>query len=81
LVEDTLRAKRYSQAIFEIARERNEFDKWRDDLQQMSLLAKYPDFESVMDSPKFNLNEKIERAGAKPRSDGFKPCLYTFRAK
>jgi F-type H+-transporting ATPase subunit delta len=58
LVEDTLQAKRYSQAIFEIARQRNEFDKWRNDLQQISDLAGDSDFEFVMDNPRFTLNEK-----------------------
>jgi F-type H+-transporting ATPase subunit delta len=58
LKESTLQSKRYSRAIFEIALERKELDKWQSDLQSIVLLAENPDFLSVMDNPGFSLENK-----------------------
>lgn len=56
----TLKAKRYSQAIFEIAKERDAFDKWQENLQNIAILAQNPEFVSVMENPKFSLEEKYK---------------------
>ena len=58
MAEVTLQAKRYSQAVFEIARERNELDKWQGDLQKLAHLAQNPEFVSVIDNPKFSIEDK-----------------------
>lgn len=58
MAEETLQAKRYSQAVFEIARERNELEKWQEDLQQLTNLAQNPEFVSVIDNPKFSIEDK-----------------------
>ncbi|HCW06953.1 MAG TPA: hypothetical protein DGG95_06270 [Cytophagales bacterium] len=55
-----LQAKRYSQAIFEIAIENNEFDKWQIDLQKLDELANTNEFVSVMENPKFTFENKIK---------------------
>jgi F-type H+-transporting ATPase subunit delta len=60
LAEKTLQAKRYSQAIFEIAKEHNTFDKWQENLQKIVLLAQNPEFVSVMENPKFSTEEKVK---------------------
>ena len=55
MAEKTLQAKRYSQAVFEIAKERNEFDKWQGDLQRIAALAQNSELVAVMENPKFPL--------------------------
>jgi F-type H+-transporting ATPase subunit delta len=60
LANDTLQARRYSQAVFEIAVERKELDKWKIDLQILNALAKDIDFVSVMQNPIFSFDKKIK---------------------
>jgi F-type H+-transporting ATPase subunit delta len=60
LAEKTLHAKRYSQAIFEIAKERNAFDKWQENLQKIGALAQNLEFVSVMENPQFPAEEKYK---------------------
>jgi F-type H+-transporting ATPase subunit delta len=58
LAENTLQAKRYSKAVFEIAQERNELEKWQSDLQKMAVLAQNAEFISVMENPSFSFQNK-----------------------
>jgi F-type H+-transporting ATPase subunit delta len=58
LIASTLQAKRFSQAIFEIAKEKNEFEKWQSDIQQLAALARNPEFLAVMENPKFPFETK-----------------------
>ncbi len=60
MAEKTIHAKRYSEAIFEIAKERNTFDKWQENLQKVALLAQNSEFVSVMENPKFSVQEKYK---------------------
>ena len=53
-----LQAKRYAQAIFEIARERQEFDKWQTDLRKIVAPTKDIEFVGVMDNPRFSFGDK-----------------------
>ena len=53
-----LQARRYAQAVFEIAQEKNEPDKWQADLQKVAALAKDPDLVAVMDSPRYTFEDK-----------------------
>ena len=53
-----LQAKRYSQAVFEIALEREELDQWQSDLHKLVTLAQNPDFVSIMDNPRFPFEGK-----------------------
>jgi len=64
LAENILQAKRYSQAVFEIAQERKELDKWLNDLQKMVVLTQYPEFVSVMANPKFPFANKSQLLGS-----------------
>jgi F-type H+-transporting ATPase subunit delta len=60
LAERTLQAKRYSQAIFEIAKEHNTFDKWQENLQKIAVLTQDSEFVAVMENPKFSVEEKFK---------------------
>jgi F-type H+-transporting ATPase subunit delta len=54
----TLEAKRYAQAVFQMAKERNDFDKWSQDLAKVSLLSQDADFVNYMQNPKFSYEVK-----------------------
>ena len=51
-------AKRYSQAVFEIAVERGELDRWQSDLRKIASLSKDAAFTALLESPKFHFNDK-----------------------
>ena len=55
---ETTQAKRFARAVFEIAQERNEFEKWQSDLQKIALLADAGELAAVMENPKFSFAEK-----------------------
>ena len=52
--------KRYAQAIFEIALERKELDKWQSDLGKIAKLSEDTAFIIVLESPKFRLEDKVK---------------------
>ena len=54
----TLQSKRYSQAAFEIALEHQETDVWQRDLGKAVHLAQDKEFVSVMENPKYSLDDK-----------------------
>jgi F-type H+-transporting ATPase subunit delta len=58
LVENTVRTRRYSQSVFELALENKEIDSWLNDLQRMAAAASIPEFASVMDNPRFSYENK-----------------------
>jgi F-type H+-transporting ATPase subunit delta len=60
LATKILQAKRYAQAIFEIAQERKETDKWQIDLQRAAALTGNPEFVAVMDNPRFSFEDKAK---------------------
>lgn len=60
MAESTLQSKRYSQAVFEIAQEHDELDKWKNDLERIAVLARNSDFVSVMENPKFSFEDKAK---------------------
>ncbi len=72
----TLQAKRFSQAVFGIARERNEFDQWQTDLRRMAVLAQNGEFISVMENPKFSLADKTRLLNDQLR--GFGPLALNL---
>jgi len=53
-----LRAQRYAQAVFEIALERNELDRWQSDLKQIARLKGDAALLSWLLSPKFSFRDK-----------------------
>lgn len=50
--------RRYAQAIFEIAQQANELDRWQADLQSIALLAGDAEIRAFLENPKFPLKEK-----------------------
>ncbi|HEX73716.1 MAG TPA: ATP synthase F1 subunit delta [Dehalococcoidia bacterium] len=51
-------ARRYSQAVFNIALETNELDRWQSDLRKIASLADDTVFIAVLESPKFHFDTK-----------------------
>jgi len=58
-------AKRYAQAAFDIARERDELDRWAEDLQAIADLAGQPGALDILDSSRVpsEAKERLLRAG------------------
>jgi F-type H+-transporting ATPase subunit delta len=58
-------SKRYAQAIFQIARDRNELEEWQTNLGRIADLMQNPDFAAAVDNPKlpFELKAKITQEG------------------
>ena len=51
-------AKRYSQAVFEIALETKELDRWQSDLRKIVSLGEDAAFTTLIESPKLRFNDK-----------------------
>jgi len=51
-------ARRYSQAVFEIALERKELDRWQSDLRKIASLGEDATFLAFLESPKFHFDDK-----------------------
>lgn len=54
----TARAKRYAEALAQIARDGNSWDQWDRDLSGLARLVEQPDFKAVLESPKVPLARK-----------------------
>ena len=52
-------ARRYSQAVFEIALERKELDRWQSDLRKIARLGEDATFIAFLESPKFHFEDKV----------------------
>ena len=51
-------AKRYAQAVFEIAMERQELDRWQSDLRKIAELAEDAVFTALLESPRLHFDDK-----------------------
>ena len=51
-------ARRYSQAVFEIAVESGELDRWQSDLKKIASLGEDAAFTTLLESPKLHFNDK-----------------------
>jgi F-type H+-transporting ATPase subunit delta len=51
-------ARRYARAVFEIALERKELDKWQSDLEQVAALGDDAAFMAVIENPKVGFDKK-----------------------
>ena len=60
MAENTIQAKRYSQAFFELALENKAIDRWASDLQRIVAAASIQEFSEVMGSPRFSIEKKIK---------------------
>lgn len=53
-------ARRYAQAVFEIALEKKELERWQSDLKKIVSLAGDATIEAVLDNPKLNFEDKVK---------------------
>ena len=51
-------AKRYSRAVFEIALETKELDRWQSDLREIASVVGDAEFMAWLESPKFHFDDK-----------------------
>jgi F-type H+-transporting ATPase subunit delta len=51
-------AKRYAQAVFQIALERGELDKWQSDLKKIASLSEDVAYIKLLESPKLRVSDK-----------------------
>ncbi len=52
-------ARRYSQAVFEIAVEKKELDRWQSDLRKIASLAEDATLIAFLESPKIHFDDKV----------------------
>jgi len=53
-------ARRYSQAVFNIAREKNELDKWQSDLRKIATVGDDAQFLAFLENPKVRFEDKAK---------------------
>ena len=53
-------ARRYAQAVFDIAREKNELDKWQSDLKKIATLGDDAQFVAFLENPKVSFGDKAK---------------------
>ncbi len=53
-------ARRYAQAVFQIALENDEFDRWLDDLSLLASAQANPEFAEFLDAPQITVAQKSE---------------------
>ncbi len=51
-------AKRHAQAVFQLAQERNEVEKWRSELRTIAATLSDPQLRPILEDPKFHLSDK-----------------------
>ena len=53
-------AKRHAQAVFQLALERGELERWLDDLKTIATTLSEPQLMAILESPKVHLDEKMD---------------------
>jgi F-type H+-transporting ATPase subunit delta len=53
-------ARRYAQAVFSIAREKNELDRWQSDLRKIAALGDDAQFVAFLENPKVHFEDKAK---------------------
>ena len=61
----TISSKRYAQAVFSIAKEQNEIDKWQTHLKKIASVMSEVEFINIMENPGLPLKLKMEFAKEK----------------
>ena len=69
-------ARRYAQAIFQIAKDRGELEKWREELKRVAQAVADPILSVLQDSPRLALAEKM--ALLKEKLPGADPMVLNF---
>jgi F-type H+-transporting ATPase subunit delta len=57
-VAEKASARRYAQAVYEIALERQELDKWQSDLDMIAILGEDPALADLLENPRLRLDHK-----------------------
>ncbi len=60
-------ARRYAQAVFEIALERKELDKWQSDLRKIASLGKDAEVITLLQTPRLSFHDKAKLLAEKLR--------------
>jgi F-type H+-transporting ATPase subunit delta len=58
-------ARRYAQAVFEIAREKNELEPWRKDLGEIAAAESDAELAAILESPKIRFDDKAKLLAAR----------------
>ena len=53
-------ARRYAEAVFEIAVERQELDRWQSDLREIAVLGEDASITDLLENPKFRADDKAK---------------------
>ncbi len=69
-------AKRYSQAVFEMALETKELDRWQSDLRRIASLAEDATLIAFLESPKIHFDDKTRLLSE--RLDGINPLALNL---
>lgn len=69
-------SKRYAQAVFEIALEAGELERWQSDLQKIVRVVGDEDFSAVLESPKVHFDEKSRLLSGQMK--GLNPLLLNL---
>jgi F-type H+-transporting ATPase subunit delta len=56
-------AKRHAQAVFQLAQERDEVEKWRSELKTIAATLADPQLRAILEDPKVHLSEKEKLIG------------------
>lgn len=56
----SISAKRHAQAVFQIALERDEVERWRSELDTIATTLSDPSLASILANPKIHLGDKVE---------------------
>ena len=69
-------ARRYSQAVFEMALEAKELDSWQSDLRKIASLAEYATLVAFLENPKIHFEAKVRLLSE--RLDGINPLALNL---
>ncbi len=60
-----LYARRYAQAAFEIAREKNELERWQADLKRIAAISQDASARALLETPRISFEDKVRLLGEK----------------
>ena len=72
-------ARRYAQAVFQIALENDELDRWRDDLSLLANAQANPEFAEFLDAPQVTVSQKSDLINS-TLSDSVGPLVLNLTA-
>ncbi|MDP2931666.1 MAG: ATP synthase F1 subunit delta [Chloroflexota bacterium] len=69
-------ARRYAEAVFQIALERQDFDRWLSDLKSIGSALSDPSFAAFLENPRFSMEQKNRLLGE--RLEGVNPLALNL---